>query len=187
MNELPKTAAEARSIGKKLFYTGKPCGRGHIAPRQASGGSCTACVREYRQSEKGRATSAAYYQSNTERFAKLNRDTLERRRTERPWISAIRSSRARAESRGIEFTITAAWGRAVWTGVCAITGIAFATDRSGSSGPKPFSATLDRIDQTKGYTPDNARFVLHCVNVFRGLMGDEEMLRVAKAICDANR
>lgn len=38
--------AEARSLGVKHFHSGKPCPRGHIAPRFASTGNCCECNRE---------------------------------------------------------------------------------------------------------------------------------------------
>lgn len=43
--DLPKTRLEARKAGAKLFFTGQPCIRGHVAPRRAKG-SCLECDRE---------------------------------------------------------------------------------------------------------------------------------------------
>ena len=37
---------EARRLGHKLYQTGVPCKRGHIAPRRTSGHRCTECHRE---------------------------------------------------------------------------------------------------------------------------------------------
>ena len=88
----------------------------------------------------------------------------------------------RAKEKGVPCDLTQEWAASVWTGVCAITGIPFERDQTGKSGPKPFSATIDRIDQTGGYLQGNCRFVLMCVNNFRGTLGDEDMRRVAAAI-----
>lgn len=40
---LPSTAAEALDKGYKQFFTGKPCNRGHIAPRNALRSRCWIC------------------------------------------------------------------------------------------------------------------------------------------------
>jgi hypothetical protein len=38
------TRNEARISGLKLYYTGKPCRRGHDAYRYTTSGTCTQCV-----------------------------------------------------------------------------------------------------------------------------------------------
>lgn len=43
---LPTTRAEAKRLGSKWYFTGKPCVRGHIEPRFTSIGKCKACSRE---------------------------------------------------------------------------------------------------------------------------------------------
>lgn len=44
MDVISKREAEAR--GEKLYFTGKPCVRGHISPRNVAGGMCRECHRE---------------------------------------------------------------------------------------------------------------------------------------------
>lgn len=39
--------AEARAFGKKRFYTGEPCKRGHVEERLISTGNCLGCIRIY--------------------------------------------------------------------------------------------------------------------------------------------
>lgn len=40
------TRAEARALGLKRYFTGKPCRRGHIAERQVSNLTCMGCTNE---------------------------------------------------------------------------------------------------------------------------------------------
>lgn len=40
------TGAMARELGAKTYFTGKPCLRGHIAPRAISSNNCMACLYE---------------------------------------------------------------------------------------------------------------------------------------------
>jgi hypothetical protein len=46
---MPKiiTRAEAKALGLKRFFTGKPCKRGHVAERQVGNASCVECAQEY--------------------------------------------------------------------------------------------------------------------------------------------
>jgi len=39
----PRTKREAREIGARHFFTGRPCKNGHVANRFASNGFCTRC------------------------------------------------------------------------------------------------------------------------------------------------
>lgn len=59
---LPKTCKEARELGKTQYFTGKPCPKGHIAPRLTSIQQCVECKRErvnaYNKSAKGKEKEA---------------------------------------------------------------------------------------------------------------------------------
>lgn len=46
-NPLPASPEDARRLGQKRYFTGKPCPRGHISPRFASGNTCIQCVKEF--------------------------------------------------------------------------------------------------------------------------------------------
>lgn len=62
--------AEARAAGQTHYFTGKPCGKGHVALRFVSTCQCFECVDEHRRSrptEKKKATRLASYKANKER------------------------------------------------------------------------------------------------------------------------
>lgn len=44
-SHLPRTKKDARRRGSSLYYTGKPCARGHDAPRRVTG-HCVQCYQE---------------------------------------------------------------------------------------------------------------------------------------------
>ncbi len=50
-----------------------------------------------------------------------------------------------------------------------------------------FSPSIDRIDSSKGYTPDNCQFVLWAINVFKGDGTLEEMYEIATALINKHR
>lgn len=62
MDMLPKDRATALAIGALHFYSGIPCGRGHLSKRTASRNTCLECNRiaaqKYKTTEKAAATYA---------------------------------------------------------------------------------------------------------------------------------
>ncbi|MBZ9888092.1 hypothetical protein LB559_09085 [Mesorhizobium sp. BR1-1-3] len=58
-NELPRTRAEAKAIGSKWYFTGKPCKHGHVSMRYTSGGRCVECQSDYLR--KWSADNPEYY------------------------------------------------------------------------------------------------------------------------------
>ena len=68
-------------------------------------------------------------------------------------------------------------------GHCEFTGLAFSSEAfRGNARRRPFAPSLDRIEPEKGYTRENCRFVLFCVNVAMSDWGPEALRRVALAI-----
>lgn len=57
------TRAEAKTLGLKRYFTGKPCRRGHSAERLASNGNCFECLKEGRKEKDQR-----HYQKNAEKY-----------------------------------------------------------------------------------------------------------------------
>lgn len=137
-------------------------------------------------SERDAAQKSTYYLANKEKINAASKRYRERAKYIYPWVTILQRARERAEQRGLAYDLDAAWARTSWTGRCAITDIPFRVDTSGNKGPKPFSASIDRIDCNLGYTKENCRFILMCVNNFRGTLGDEDMLLIASAIAARN-
>lgn len=152
---------DALASGSTTYFTGKPCRNGHISPRNAKTRHCNKCMEE--------------------RNRRNGRKSRERSRHDRPWVILIRGVRSRAKQRGVPFSLTKEWAEERWTGKCEITGLPFDLGMSGS-GPNTRSPSIDRIDPSKGYYPDNCRIVLHCVNALKQSEGDIEMKEVVNAL-----
>jgi len=43
--DYPATREEAKRINARFYFTGKPCLRGHVAPRKTKG-ACVDCIKE---------------------------------------------------------------------------------------------------------------------------------------------
>jgi hypothetical protein len=76
MDKLPVSRAEAKAAGAPQYFTGKPCSKGHLAPKFTCSGSCAECLatrrREYmrewsaKNPELKKQRAADWYQSNRE-------------------------------------------------------------------------------------------------------------------------
>jgi hypothetical protein len=97
-----------------------------------------------------------------------------------PWKRLVIAAKNRAEKRKLSYDLTFEWAENRWTGFCEISGIPFQPRYGASHGI--FSPSIDRIEPSKGYTQDNARFVLMGVNGLKVDGTDAEMYFVAEAI-----
>ena len=92
-----------------------------------------------------------------------------------------RAARERANKAGLEFTITSEWVKErMAVGFCECTGLRFIeSERVGRCGP--FTPSIDRIDSSRGYTPDNCRIIVWGLNMALSEWGDEIYLQIAEA------
>lgn len=111
---------------------------------------------------------------------------LSRREYARKWGETIagRSStlfsnrRKWAKSRGLEFSLTRDWvAEKLEMGKCEATGLPFVLDE----GMNAFSPSIDKIDQTRGYTPDNCRMVIYIFNTARNVYTDADVEKMCRA------
>ncbi len=113
------------------------------------------------------------------------RRVVRRSRARKPWLKALNASLARTAKDGGLNTLTKEWAQTTYTGKCVLTGFPFTVgngDVVRKNGAHPYAPSIDKIDPTKGYTPDNCRFVLWVVNKFKDRMTDDEMFVVAGAL-----
>lgn len=72
-------------------------------------------------------------------------------------------------------------------GICPFTGWKLELPHSsvGWKGPpSPKRASLDRIDNSKGYEKGNIRFISYMANIARGTMSDSELIMFCKAVAE---
>ena len=91
----------------------------------------------------------------------------------------VNVAKHRAKSRALPCTLDVAdIQRRITAGACELRGIAFCL-----SVPRAWNApSLDRIDTSKGYTPENTRVVLFALNVMANVWGPNKILEIASAI-----
>jgi len=66
-------------------------------------------------------------------------------------------------------------------GCCEVSGIPFSDEYDGPARRRPWVPTVDRIDASKGYEPDNIRLVCCAVNIALNDWGDDVFNRMVDA------
>ena len=89
-----------------------------------------------------------------------------------------KGAKNRAAQRGIEYALSEQDIYSLFLtqdAACAISGIRFAlpTEKSDNFWKHPYYPSLDRINNSRGYTADNVRIVCTCVNIAINEWGDE--------------
>jgi len=93
------------------------------------------------------------------------------------------SAKGRAKKRGISCTVTPQFLFDLYEkqeGMCALTGFKMSTIYG--EGRKHRNISLDRIDNTKGYSQKNVQLVCHIVNIMKNNLTQEEFIEYCKAI-----
>ena len=137
------------------YFSDKPCLRGHLSARFRSTQACAECDRIRRKKH----------------YHKLYR--------EEPYIECLVWARKRARKKNIDFSLTRKWARDRWNGCCELTGIKFVKI---SAVHNPYSVSIDRIENDKGYTPENCRFILYALNGLKTNGTEADMYRIAEAL-----
>lgn len=106
----------------------------------------------------------------------------------------IRSICKRLESRsnGLPFNLSPGYIRDLYLkqkGLCAVSGLQMLPlgEPRSTGRVSAVSPSLDKIVPILGYVPGNVRWVLFAVNAFKGVMSDEEMLTIARAMVERNK
>ena len=95
-----------------------------------------------------------------------------------------KAGRERSISKGLEFSIVEGYLLDLWEaqdGRCALTGIPMTTVR-GNGWQVPANASMDRVDNSKGYVVGNVRLICWQANMMRGQLTDDELIIFCKLI-----
>jgi hypothetical protein len=117
-----------------------------------------------------------YYKFRDKRLPEM----LAYRRTPRGRaVHLVGGAKRRALKLNIPFSLSVEFvARAITNGHCEATGVPFFM----GNGRHPFSPSLDRKDQTKGYTDDNVQVTLWMYNAAKGTGTHADVTRMAEAI-----
>lgn len=105
-------------------------------------------------------------------------------------FSPFRTHLSRIQQRKREVTVTLDDLKRIWDeqeGTCPLTGWKLylpETSRWTGARCRPGWASLDRIDSSIGYTPENVRWISVMANLAKSSWDDEDVIAFAKAIVD---
>jgi hypothetical protein len=97
-------------------------------------------------------------------------------------IKAFRSCARRAETRGMEISITQQWVEERLENIsykCEVTGLDFDLVMLSNSHGKPFAPSIDRINSSQGYTQSNTRIVCVATNYAMNAWGETVLAVIA--------
>jgi len=135
-------------------------------------------MRDERQKENAAFASAMWHERHPGRGGEFNRTW----RHKNPAKFILNTIRGRAKAKGWEFDLTLEQVEALLEPMrCALTGLPL---RWTQATHDPWAPSLDRRDNSKGYTLDNVRVVAYRVNLMRREMTDDEFLAIAHALID---
>lgn len=166
--------AEARTLGLTRYFTSRPCKRGHVAERYVSNLTCSAC--DLIKSKTWNGAHPQYVQSWR---AQLSADPFSPENSLRIARYICRRARGHAKERGIEFSLTLQDLLPLPTH-CPVLGyeLVYLVSRDDQGHVLPHSASLDRIDSTKGYIPGNVQIISWRANRIKADATVEELKSV---------
>lgn len=89
-----------------------------------------------------------------------------------------------ARVKGLEFSLTTLFLKQLWDdqgGLCALSG-----RQLGLMGDGMYSPSIDRIDPTRGYTPDNVQWVIWFINDAKSNMQNGDFITICKDVASRN-
>ena len=159
------------------------CKRGHVgAERYPSSGACKQCQTELVRTPEYRERTRKL---NRARYPGMRDSLLAQQRGYRATprgraLQIMQGVVARSRKRGTPVEITPEWIEArLEAGVCEISGLAFRLDEKSVKGP--FAPSLDRIDNSLGYSPSNCRMILWALNTAFSWWDEEQTREIMLA------
>jgi len=109
-----------------------------------------------------------------------------------PWLSItiLTDSAKRARKNNWDYDLDRDYLVALWRsqeGACAISGMPMQTQSGTREQKNPFRASLDRVNNDRGYVKGNVRFVCHWVNNAKSTWSDEVFDQFIDSIVESRR
>ena len=166
-------------VNPAKVFIGNPCPKGHSTGlRYIKGYHCVECTRSDEHRLKAKRQHQLSYEKTKDRW-KLYHQSFLKTAAGRACL-LLTGARARAKRGGLEVTLTNEWVRErLEKGVCEMSGIPFHSGPKERNTTSPYSPSIDRIDSSKGYTPENCRVVLWALNAAFGHWGEETFRKIA--------
>lgn len=146
---------------------------------------CTGCDTEKPATDYGYRTHSFYkHKIRRSRCKPCECAYARRERAKKPWVSTYGKLKNRAKQKGVPFDLTKSWLRDKFErGCCELTGL---PTSQGIKSFDPYSPSIDRIIPERGYTQDNCRLILWCLNAGFNSWGEDAFRDIARAYLEKN-
>lgn len=154
---------------------------------------------QWRKASKKYKETNSKYKDVVKRVEEKRKLSTKRKEWKRNYLSSIkgrayilrRGAISRSRKNNYEFDLTLDWIYSrLDTGICEVTGIPFKLITEKTYGnynnTQPFSPSIDRIDNSKGYTMDNCRIVVSILNHCKMHWTDADVDIFVKAYYERN-
>lgn len=156
-NKKSSVLAEAKEAGDMFYFTGKPCKRGHIAPRYTKTHACIECGKE------------VYIPKDNDKY-----------RYQNTFYRQYIARKQAANRKGIPFTIE--FDQIEQPSHCPILGLELNYGWSGENMRDPAKATIDKLIPKNGYVPGNVFVISWRANKLKSDMTLQELESIMKYI-----
>jgi len=169
-----KNRKQAKLDGNKLYFTNKICSNGHVSVRYVSTGNCKECNNMRIRDNPGK------HKQHVNKWLSKNPNYYPKRRAANYALNLWSHAKYRAKERNLEFNITVS--DVVIPKMCPVFGKPFVIPVSSRTSIKDssFSPTIDRIDNSKGYTKDNSHVISRRANTLKRDATIEELKLIIK-------
>jgi hypothetical protein len=183
---LPATRQEAIALKSTKYYTGKACHKGHMAYRYTNSGTCSTCHSEKASADwkDGKRPSKELRGKinktwNASEKAKSAKQRWKEKDPKKAWaIYATGGAKTRTSISGVPFEITSEYILSICPDVCPVFKTPFVF--IGNKKSTPESATIDRLDPTKGYTIGNIAIISMKANTIKNAFTSSDIFKVAE-------
>lgn len=144
---------------------------------------CPQCGEEQTYSRKNYAQESLRLNKLCKSCSNKITDNCSRGLYEKIRLSWYNKFKVGAETRGIEFAVSVEFLWELYLAqekVCALSGLSIGWAEVGAI----HTASIDRIDSTCGYTPENIQLVHKDVNMMKQQYSNERFVEVCKAVAD---
>lgn len=182
VSSLPKSRSDAINSGSKI-YIGSVCKKGHNSYRFSVNGVCAQCVSDSTniRIKTGKSKNYSSITNKNWNASEKGASAKQRWKEKNPkwaWVvSAVGSARTRAKYKNLPFDLTNEYIYDNTPDHCPVLGIELTF--GGTGRVSATSASIDRIDPSKGYVVGNVAVISNKANIIKSNATAIEITKVA--------
>lgn len=168
------------TLSLELFYNDKNTKTGKSS-------YCIKCVKSYQLKHKEKFEVCRKIRFATNKDSRLKKARAYKATYKNSFSCTVSTmlaaARGRAKKNNLEFTLNKEWvTKHLHPLLCEATGVALQLEIDNTYQYTPFRPSIDRTNNTKGYTKDNCKVVCNIYNVAKGVDTHMNVLKIAKAM-----